>query len=93
MNVIWADKARADLAEITDFYIVAPRFLSRLLFAVDEVTLRLIEHPESGQSIPAKPLRKMLLRPSKYLLFYRKADSGLEIARILHGERDWFTEL
>lgn len=94
MIIVWAEEARLDLAGITDFHAYAsPVFLDRLLFGIDNVLTRLSEHPESGQQVAFHPLRKARLRPGKYLLFYRVTGIAVEVARIIHGERDWFTEL
>lgn len=94
MIVVWADKARIDLAEITDYHAYrSPIFLDRLLAGVDDVLTRLADHPDSGQEVALHPLRKARLKPGKYLLFYRMTDIGVEVARIIHGERDWIAEL
>lgn len=94
MTIVWAEKAKADLAEITDYHAYgSPAFLNRLLIGIDDVLVRLNEHPGSGQRVAFRALRKARLRPGKYLLFYRVTTLGVEVARIIHGERDWFTEL
>lgn len=94
MTIVWAENALSDLAEITDYHAYrSPAFLNRLLNGIDDVLARLSKHPGSGQQVAFHPLRKARPQPGKYLLFYRVTANGVEVARIIHGERDWFTEL
>lgn len=94
MIVTWAAHARLDLLEIGDLYAhLSSRFLDRLFDSIDDVIKRIGEHPESGAEVEGKPLRKAALPPSKYLLFYRITPPTLEVARIIHGSRDWFAQL
>lgn len=94
MIIVWAEAANGDLAEITDYLAYrSPDFLDRVLLGIDRVLVRLAEQPNSGQQVAFHPLRKVRIRPGKYLLFYRTTAIRLEVARIIHGERDWFTEL
>lgn len=94
MNIVWAEEANGDLAKTTDYHAYrSPDFLDRVLLGIDKVLLRIAEQPNSGQEVAFHPLRKVRIKPGKYLLFYRVTSIGVEVARIIHGERDWFTEL
>lgn len=77
LDDIWTYHARRDAVD-------ADLFTYKLL----EQCVLLAEFPLIGVARPelAPNLRSMVYK--KYIIFYRPATNGVEVARILHGSRD-----
>jgi toxin ParE1/3/4 len=68
-----------------------PSAADRLIVRFFEVFALLAERPEIGRKREEFPaVRSFAVKP--YLIFYRSWQGGVEIARVLHGARD-FSEL
>ena len=81
--------ARTDLYEIHDY--VARDNLSaadRLIDTFTEKLRLLASQPFMGQARPefAPDLRSFTV--GNYVIFYRPAKNGIEVARVIHGARD-----
>jgi toxin ParE1/3/4 len=81
--------AQADLEEIwlyiaQDSPVAADRFVDRIL----QTCQKLMQAPRVGRSRDdlASGLRSLPFE--KYIIFYRLAPSGIEVARVLSGYRD-----
>jgi toxin ParE1/3/4 len=67
----------------------------RFLRAAEKTFYRLAESPEIGGLCPFKSslaagIRVWPVRRFKsYLVFYRPESSGIYVARVMHGARDW----
>jgi len=88
-RIIRAPAAKADAVEIWK-YIAADdvHAADRLLGRFDRLFGTLATQPELGKPVDelAPNLRFMPL--GSYLIFYRPAEGGVEIVRLLHGARD-----
>ena len=86
---LYSPEAEEDLVQIW-LYIAedSEERADNFLFEIDEKSALLAEHPEAGRERPelAPSLRSFAL--GRYTLFYRPADIGVEIVRVLHGSRD-----
>ncbi len=67
----------------------ADHFIDRLLSTCEQT---LAPHPEAGRRRDELALAFRSFPVGDYVIFYRIAADGIEIARILHGSRD-FTAL
>ncbi|HEV3026169.1 MAG TPA: type II toxin-antitoxin system RelE/ParE family toxin, partial [Planctomycetota bacterium] len=82
-------QARADLEEIWLFIAedspdAADRFIDRILGTCQ----RLAHSPRIGRSREDLASGIRSFRVDKYIIFYRAAKSGIEVARVLSGYRD-----
>jgi toxin ParE1/3/4 len=90
-RVIWSPAAEQDLVDIWAYYarVASPEIADRLLREIDQVGTALTEHPLSSRDRGAlmPGLRSALARPQ--VIFFRIKDDDVEIARVLHGRRDF----
>jgi len=88
--IVWSTVARADLAEIWNYYVnVAGRHTADKIIREIGEACRLIEdHPFAGQSrnevFPS--LRSIVVSP--HVIFYRVNKEVPEVVRVLDGRRD-----
>lgn len=78
-----------DLDDIYDFHFARnPRYAEKLSTRLRDAARSLSDFPERGASIPdaTSPLRWVL--ESGHAILYETSESGVTIARILHGSRD-----
>lgn len=52
----------------------------------------LARNPQAGQARPDLAQQLRFLPVGNYLIFYRPIESGVEIARVIHGARDYGTD-
>jgi toxin ParE1/3/4 len=89
LKVRFSPAAQADLLDIAIF--IAQDNPRRALTFVDELELKceaLGEAPGIGTSRPELGEGIRVLPHARYLIFYREANRGQRIERILHGSRD-----
>lgn len=91
MRLIIAPRARADLAAIIE-YIEAdsPARAASFALELEEACTGLLRYPlrfPQYISVRTGPLRRRAF--GAYLIFYRVSDDAIEIARIVHGARDY----
>jgi toxin ParE1/3/4 len=82
-------QARADLQEIEDYISRDnPDAALHLLLTIEEKCRLLARHSGIGfERLELRPgLRSFAV--GNYVIFYRAADDGIEIVRVLHGGRD-----
>lgn len=81
--------ARRDLDSIWD-YIAAdnPPEADEMLRRIDERCHQLAESPELGERWPQLAADIRMFTVGSYVIFYRPAGDGIEVARILHSARD-----
>jgi len=86
--------ARQDIKSCGDY--LAERSFSaacRFADAVEATIQMLLRNPELGERLHSDPTGRIRYRTvldfKHYLIFYRRADSVLEIVRVLHGARDY----
>jgi toxin ParE1/3/4 len=94
-KVVRAPAAENDLAEIADFLASkSPRSALRFLDAAEAAFTRLLDIPALGGVYESSNPRLDGLRVwpvpgfPNYLIFYRPAEHGIEVVRVLHGARD-----
>jgi toxin ParE1/3/4 len=88
-GVRWADQALKDLIRIYEFYAsVAPHFPPALLDRIDRLVPILLAFPNIAAPIEGMPFRKMRIKGTEFILFYRPTGDGIEIARLLHARQD-----
>jgi toxin ParE1/3/4 len=85
-----SDAARSDLDEIW-FYIALDNVdaADRFLRAIVSRFPRLASMPEMGRQREELATRLRSFPVGNYLIFYRPMENGVEIARVLHGARDF----
>jgi toxin ParE1/3/4 len=89
-EVRWADRALEDLIRIYDFYAsTAPHFPPDLLDRIDRLVPILLAFPNIAAPIEGVPVRKVRIRGTDFILFYRQTDDGIEIVRLFHARQDW----
>ena len=86
----FSPQARDDLRDIHDFIasdkpIAALRFIERLEAACEQLG----EHPLLGEACEEIGHDLRMFTVGNYVLFYRRFGHGVEIARVIHGARDW----
>lgn len=89
-GVRWADQALKDLVRIYDFYgSSAPHFPPALLDRIDRLVPLLLAFPNIAAPIEGVSFRKIRIKGTDFVLFYRPIDEGIEIARLFHARQDW----
>ncbi len=88
-RIIRAPAAESDALEIwsyiaTDNSDAADRLLDRF----DDVIRAISKQPQMGRSVEELAPSLRFVPIGSYLIFYRPADDGVEIVRLLHGARD-----
>lgn len=88
-RAIFAPAAEADLEAIHDYIATDNLAAATMLVArLEDLATRLAETPGMGRA-RAELLPDLRSFPfGNYVLFYRPAESGIEIVRVLHGARD-----
>lgn len=90
-RVIWAPKAKQDLREVWRYYarVASPEIADKLLRDIDQAGERLTQQALMWRArddvMPG--LRAVLVHP--YSIFYRLTDTSVEIARVIHGRRNF----
>src|SRR5215467_9046650 len=90
-RVIWAPTARRDLLDVWRHYarVASPEIADRLLRDIHQTGNRLSEQALMWRArddvMPG--LRSVVVHP--YVLFYRLTDRYVEIARVIHGRRNF----
>ncbi len=90
-RVAWA--AQRDLDEI--WYHIASfdiQAADRWLHAVEQKFMLLATQPHAGQARTDLAPDLRLLPVGSYLVFHRPLENGVEIARVIHGSRDYGPE-
>ena len=85
-----SDAARADLDEIW-FYIAQdnPNAADRFIRALVSRFPILASMPQMGRQREELSPRLRSFPVGNYIIFYRPVENGIEIARVLHGARDF----
>jgi toxin ParE1/3/4 len=83
-------KSRDDLSGIADYHSDRDLdFALSLLGAIEAECRKLAEMPGLGRPRPEREgLRSWRVGRTKYLIFYRPVEGGIEIVRVVHGSRD-----
>lgn len=85
----FTDRAITDLEDIHDFVALdSPSSAARLVALVRESCFLLSENPMLGRSRPELAPRLRSFPVGSYIIFYRPADNGVQILRVVSGSRD-----
>src|SRR3954462_14020362 len=91
MKVVITAAARADLAEIQAF--IAQDNPARADSFADELVARCEELTDAPRAYPLLPRYKRIGFPRRayksYLIFYIARGDGVDVARVIHGARDY----
>jgi toxin ParE1/3/4 len=66
----------------------SPQGARRVRERMQSITTLLIEHPHIGQQTDVAGIRRMLVSPYPYLVFYRVAEDAVIIQRVRHAARN-----
>jgi len=89
-NCRFSSLARQDLRGIHDYFAQDdPAAALRLVGRIEEATELLKDNPYLGESCEELAERVRMIIVGNYVIFYRPVDDGVEIARVIHGARDW----
>jgi toxin ParE1/3/4 len=90
-RVVWAPKAREDLRNVWQHYarVASPDIADGILREIASAGAHLAEHALMWRARDevASGLRSVLSHP--YVIFYRVKDHTVEVARVLHGRRNF----
>ena len=88
-RLIFSPSARQDLTEIFDFIARdKPVAASNWIDLIEEKCKLLAETPEFGEKRPEYGANIRSSMVGRYVIFYRSIDSGIEIVRVISGDRD-----
>jgi toxin ParE1/3/4 len=86
----FSSTARRDLQGIHDYIAVDdPAAALRWIDRIEETCRLLGENPQIGESCDELSAGLRMISEGNYIIFFRPAVDGAEIARIIHGARDW----
>jgi toxin ParE1/3/4 len=82
-------EALAELAQVLDgIREHSPQGARRVRSRISEVAALLAEHPYTGQRTSHPTLRRIVVVPYPYLIFYHVTEAGLIIVGVRHAARD-----
>lgn len=88
-RLIFSPSARQDLTEIFDFIARDKPFAaSNRIDLIEEKCKLIAETPEFGEKRPEYGANIRSSMVGRYVIFYRSIDSGIEIVRVISGDRD-----
>ncbi|MDZ4687206.1 MAG: type II toxin-antitoxin system RelE/ParE family toxin [Planctomycetaceae bacterium] len=91
-SVTYARPARSDLREILKFIARdSRRNGERFLTRIEAKCQRLADAPELGNPVPEITGACYWL-VQRYVIVFRRTESGVEVLRVLHSARDWLAE-
>ncbi len=96
MQVLWLERAQADLDELFDYLIERdPRAALRIYEAIRDQVARLADHPGLGRPGRVLGTRELVIARTPYIAAYTvDQDLGaVVVLRVLHGARLWPEEL
>lgn len=94
MKVIWLRTALRNLDEIATFIARDnPAAAARVVQRLQDATVRLGSHPESGRSGRVVGTREQIVTGLPFILAYRVRRARIEILRVLHTSRRWPAQL
>lgn len=89
MRLRYTPEALAELdALVADIAAHSPQGAKRVLARIDAMTTLMLHHPRSGQPTSLGGMRRMVVTPYPYLIFYEPGDGEIIVVGIRHGARD-----
>ena len=96
MQILWLDRAEADLNELFDYLLERnPRAARRIYDTIREQVRALADQPGLGRPGRVTGTRELVITRTPYLAAYtldRSIDAVI-VLRVLHGARRWPDEL
>jgi toxin ParE1/3/4 len=84
----YTPRAAAELDEILEHIgSQSPQGAANVKRRVHRLTAMLLRHPEAGQKTNRPGLRRLVVHPYPYLIFYQAADDEIIIHGVRHGAR------
>ena len=84
-----SDQAKTDLVEIWEYIARdSSEAADRMLHRIVQTYLALADNPRSGRSRDELRSGLRSIPVGNYLIFYRLTDTGIGVARIVHGARN-----
>jgi plasmid stabilization system protein ParE len=81
--------ALAELDEVLgNIALQSPKGAKRIQGRLHAVINLLLEHPLSGVATDERPMRRIVVRPYPYLIYYELSADEIVIVGIRHGARD-----
>ena len=89
MKLRFTRRAVRQIEEIIDVIALElPQGARRVRERMQSITTLLIEHPHIGQQTDVAGVRRMLVSPYPYLIFYRVTEDAVIVQRVRHAARD-----
>jgi|SRR5215471_5129938 len=90
MQLIWAPQSTIDLLEIWTFIAQDdPNAADRIVSAVEAAADMLVKFPRMGRRGRSHGTRELPIVRTPYPVVYRVSGEEVQIARVIHGARDW----
>lgn len=94
MKVVWLRTALRNLGEIATFIARDdPADAARVVRRIQDATVRLGRHPESGRPGRVVGTRELIVTGLPFILAYQVRHARVEILRVLHTSRRWPEQL
>jgi toxin ParE1/3/4 len=96
MQILWLERATADLTELFDYLIERdPRAALRIYEAIRSQVAELATHPGLGRPGRVSGTRELVVARTPYIVAYTfdRALDAVVVLRVLHGARRWPREL
>ncbi|MGJ0395028.1 MAG: type II toxin-antitoxin system RelE/ParE family toxin [Methylocystis sp.] len=88
MKLRYTQRAAAELEEVFAFIDErSPQGARSIKARIQAMTALLLEHPQAGHVTSKSGLRRMVVYPYPYLIFYRATETEVIIHGIRHGAR------
>jgi len=86
----FSPSSRRDLQEILKYIAIdKPGAALRHVKKLEETCWMLAKNPDLGTARNDLLPGLMIWSVAKYVVFYRRADDGIEVIRVIHGARDY----
>ena len=88
MRLRYTPRALAELEQIlADITVHSPQGASRVQARIQNITDLLLRHPRAGQ-LTNLSMRRIIVTPYPYLIFYEPTDDEVVIVGVRHSARD-----
>lgn len=88
MKLRYTLRAASELDEVLNYIAGrSPQGARRVQMRIREIIKLLLQHPNAGTLISKRRLRRMVVHPYPYLIFYQVTDHEIVIHGVRHGAR------
>ena len=89
VNLRYTPRALSELAQVLeDIAAHSPKGAKRVQLRIKIIAGLLVNYPQSGQSTSIESMRRVVVSPFPYLLFYKLVGNDVVIVGVRHGARD-----